>query len=139
MPSLLPRSRRTAAGRLLFALLPPRFVWALFWVSISSAGFWVTGAADRPETPANGPKPVKKPSISIGGEYARPGMAEAFAALGVPAVKHYAEHLAWGKMQKSRDDPIDFKEMDRFVKEYQDAGFEDLMLSLKPLSPWASK
>jgi hypothetical protein len=66
-----------------------------------------------------------------------PGMAKPFSALGIPAVKYFPGSIAWAKMQPSRDAPIDFGPMDRYVKEYQDAGFTDLVVALKTDGSWA--
>lgn len=65
--------------------------------------------------------------------------AAAFAELGLPAAKPYCEHVEWGQMQHSADAPIDFTRMDAFFREYQNAGFRDLTVCLKPHSPWASR
>jgi hypothetical protein len=83
-------------------------------------------------------QPARKP-ILIGVEYAYPGGAETFARLGVPAVKLYPDSITWGDMQAAPGAPIDFSRMDRFVSEYQKAGFTDLVLVLKSTSRWASK
>jgi hypothetical protein len=79
----------------------------------------------------------KKPII-IGVEYAYPGGAKTFAQLGVPMAKLYPDSITWGEMQRAPGLPIDFTLMDRFVREYQDAGFRDLVLVLKSKSNWAS-
>jgi hypothetical protein len=83
-------------------------------------------------------QPAKRP-IFIGVEYAYPGGGETFARLGVPAVKLYPDSITWGDMQPIAGGPIDFSKMDRFVSEYQKAGFTDLVLVLKSTSRWASK
>jgi hypothetical protein len=77
--------------------------------------------------------------IVVGVEYAYPGGGPIFAQLGVPAVKHYPDAIPWNEMQKSRDAAIDFSKMDRFVAEYQNAGFQELVIVLKSYSSWASK
>jgi hypothetical protein len=84
---------------------------------------------------AQGPK---KPII-IGVEYAYPGGGTAFAQLGVSAVKAYPDAGSWNEMQKYKDAPIDFATLDRFVLEYQNAGFQNLVIVLKSYSSWASK
>lgn len=66
-------------------------------------------------------------------------MASTFAQLGIPAVKHYAEHVEWGQMQSGPIAPINFTRMDNYVREYQKSGFMDLVFCLKPHSRWASK
>ncbi|MCD1294499.1 hypothetical protein CUJ83_05730 [Methanocella sp. CWC-04] len=78
-------------------------------------------------------------SIIIGIEYAMPGMAETFSELGVDAVKYYPDEISWERMQETRYSPIDFRRMDRFVREYQDAGFKDLVITLKTEGSWAIK
>ncbi len=83
-------------------------------------------------------QPAKKP-ILIGVEYAYPGGAQTFAKLGVPLAKLYPDSITWGEMQPAPALPIDFSRMDRFVSEYQNAGFTELVLVLKPTSRWASK
>src|SRR5262249_14514637 len=83
-------------------------------------------------------QPQNKPII-IGVEYAYPGGGPAFGQLGVPAVKHYPDAVPWNDMQKFRGDAIDFTKLDRFVLEYQNAGFHDLVITFKSYSSWASK
>ncbi len=65
--------------------------------------------------------------------------ARMLAPIGAPAAKHYAEHLEWGQMQKSAGAPIDFRRADSFVREFQNAGFTDLVICLRSHSPWASR
>lgn len=84
--------------------------------------------------------------IVVGLEYAlldnprlAEGMAEAFAATGLPGMKHYVEAVQWGNMQSGPDEEIDFETFDLFVREYQERGFTELTISLKPHSRWASK
>jgi hypothetical protein len=79
----------------------------------------------------------KKP-ILIGVEYAYPGGAKQFAQLGVPMAKPYPDSITWGDMQRGPGLPIDFTLTDRFVTEYQAAGFKELVLVLKSQSRWAS-
>ncbi|NJD01540.1 MAG: hypothetical protein FIA99_02800 [Ruminiclostridium sp.] len=88
-------------------------------------------ASAKPDTPKSG--------ILIGIEYAMPGMAKDFAALGVPAVKYYPDGFSWGKTQVSKDAPGDFSPIDRYISEYQDAGYKELVIALKSASVWASK
>ena len=77
--------------------------------------------------------------IIIGVEYVFPGLADDFAETGIEAVKPFPEAIMWEKMQKSADSAIDFSVTDRFVKEYQKAGFENIFLTLRSRSNWASK
>src|SRR5262245_47606412 len=79
----------------------------------------------------------KKP-ILIGVEYAYPGGAKQFAQTGVPMAKVYPDSATWGEMQRGPALPIDFTLTDRFVSEYQAAGFKELVLVLKSHSRWAS-
>jgi len=75
--------------------------------------------------------------ILIGIEYAEAGMAEPFSALGVPAVKYFPEEIAWEKMQPFKNAPLNFRPLDRYVREYQDAGFRELVVALKTQGSWA--
>jgi len=77
--------------------------------------------------------------IIIGVEYVFPGFADDFTETGIEAVKPFPEAIMWEKMQKSADSAIDFSVTDRFVKEYQKAGFENILLALRSRSNWASK
>ena len=84
--------------------------------------------------------------IVIGLEYAGldspayvKGMANALSTTGMPGIKHYAEAIAWGEMQKGPNKPIDFSKLDLFVREYQKAGFSELTVALKSHSKWADK
>jgi len=77
--------------------------------------------------------------IIIGVEYVFHGLAGDFAETGIEAVKPFPEAIMWEKMQKSADSAIDFSVTDRFVKEYQKAGFENIFLTLRSRSNWASK
>ncbi len=86
-----------------------------------------------------GTETPSRPPILIGIEYATPGLAQPFAALGVPAVKGFPELISWEKMQPASGSSIDFRPSDRFVREYQAAGFTELVLTLKSRSRWASK
>lgn len=81
----------------------------------------------------------KKQTIAIGIEYAMPGMAETYSELGISAVKYYPDEFGWDRMQTSENATIDFSRMDKYVKEYQNAGFTNLVISLKTKNKWASK
>lgn len=88
---------------------------------------------------AEPPSGKPRQPILIGIEYAMPGPAREFAALKVPAVKFYPDEITWGSMQKSPDAAIDFSKLDRLVREYQRAGFQELVICLKSASAWGSK
>ncbi len=77
-------------------------------------------------------------NIIIGVEYASLGMAETYSCLGISGVKYYPEEYKWGNMQPSQNAKIDFTALDKFIIEYQNAGFTDIVLSLKSASNWAS-
>ena len=103
---------------------------------------WFYGACAAASLPgrfANG-------GIVIGLEYALldnqklvSGMAGSFARTGLTGMKHYAEAVEWGAMQKGPDKPLDFTKLDWFVREYQGHGFTELTVALKPHSRWGSK
>ena len=84
--------------------------------------------------------------IIIGLEYAGldspnyvKGMAAALSETRMPGMKHYAEAVQWGEMQKAANKPIDFSKLDLFVREYQKQGFTELTVALKSHSKWADK
>ncbi len=66
-------------------------------------------------------------------------LAAAFAETGMPGMKHFPEAVSWGKMQSGPKRPIDFTRLDWFVRNFQDQGFTELTLALKPHSRWGSK
>lgn len=66
-------------------------------------------------------------------------LAQVLAPIGLTAAKPLPENFSWGEMQRSPEAPLDFRRLDRFVREFQEAGFRELVLALKPHSPWASK
>jgi hypothetical protein len=86
------------------------------------------------------------PGIVVGLEYAVldnqrlvEAMARAFAETGLTGMKHFPEAIQWDRMQKGPNQPVDFSKADLFVRAYQDCGFTELTLCLKPHSHWASK
>lgn len=83
-------------------------------------------------TPTQTPLPESEQEIVIGVEYVIPGIGEAFSDLGIPLVKPLPEHFSWDKMQKSPEAAIDFSLTDKFVKEFQNNGFTQLILGLRP-------
>lgn len=66
-----------------------------------------------------------------------PGLAKTFVTIGVPAVKYLPDEISWGKIQPTENSPLDFSRMDRYVKEYQNAGFKELWITLKTRDSWA--
>lgn len=73
--------------------------------------------------------------IRIGIEYAVEGQdAAAFGAMGLAAIKPLPESINWSKMQPDLSGPIDYSVADRFVIEYQRAGFQEIVLGLRTLS-----
>tara|TARA_Y100000310_G_scaffold29292_1_gene27786 strand:+ start:3252 stop:4889 length:1638 start_codon:yes stop_codon:yes gene_type:complete len=77
--------------------------------------------------------------IMLGVEYAVPGLASKFGELGVVSVKYLPDLYTWDKMQLSQEAEVDYRTLDRYVLEYQEAGFLELVISLKTKSKWASK
>jgi len=74
----------------------------------------------------------------VGVEYALAGHAAAFAETGIPAVKYIPDAYSWGNMQPSAEAAVDFSVTDRYVREFQQAGFVELVLALRSKSSWAS-
>ncbi len=107
--------------------------WWACWIAVIPALTAAVASAEQDDPAASSGE------ILIGVEYAMLGRAEIFGGLGIPAVKHFPPSVSWGKMQRSRGAPIDFSKMDRFVREYQAAGFRELVFGLKSVSTWASK
>jgi hypothetical protein len=77
--------------------------------------------------------------LSIGVEYALAGMGQTLAGLEIPAVKILPDRYRWGRMQRRPTLPIDYRGLDRLVREYQEAGFTALLLAFKPNAAWASR
>lgn len=74
----------------------------------------------------------------IGMEYALPGTASGVAKTRLPGVKFMPDLIGWDQMQASPDAKIDFSMLDRLVKEYQGAGFQECMVGLKSECSWGS-
>lgn len=73
--------------------------------------------------------------IVIGVEYAVEGQdAVAFASLGISAIKPLPETLNWSRMQPNLSGSIDYETSDRFISEYQNAGFTEIVMGLRTLS-----
>lgn len=86
-------------------------------------------------TEGAGQKEIKPGNIGIGIEYVLEGQdASAFGALGISAVKPLPESINWAKMQPKLSKPIDYRVADQFVKNYQQAGFRDIVFGLRTLS-----
>ncbi|HPO12165.1 MAG TPA: hypothetical protein PLI09_01865 [Candidatus Hydrogenedentes bacterium] len=98
---------------------------------IVAAGMFLNGCPPPPVTPANLP-------LIVGMEYALPGMGSGVAQTRLPGVKFMPDIISWGNMQASANDKINFRMLDRLVKEYQGAGFAECMIGLKSESDWAS-
>ncbi len=115
---------------------------------ITGPQFACAGAQCPGFTPLKAPLPQRSAGerTAIGLEYvyidqhdAVPIQAQALAETGLTAVKHYPEHVQWGEMQKGPNDAIDFTRLDDYVREYQKAGFGDLVICLKANAKWASR
>jgi len=81
--------------------------------------------------------PAKLPLI-LGMEYALPGLGPDAAQTRLPGVKFLPEVFGWGKMQPKEGGAINFATLDALVKEYQEAGFAECMVGLRPDNDWAS-
>lgn len=96
----------------------------------------INGEAPNPQ-PAQ--KPVREseqsPEILIGIEYAVQGEdAAAFGKLGIQAIKPLPEAITWSKMQPDLNKPVDYSIADQFIKDYQNAGFREIVIGLRTLS-----
>ncbi len=93
-----------------------------------------------PPRPTPTPTPTTGNEILIGVEYAFPGYADTFAETGISTVKFYPETYArWNEMQPSPTSEIDFSKTDAIVKEYQNAGFTNIVIGVRHDSEWGSK
>lgn len=97
----------------------------------------ISGDSLKNESEISNNSPKKE--ILIGIEYAMAGIAKEFSKLGIKAVKYYPDAIAWDNMQPLETSEINFKVLDGFVTEFQEAGFTDLVVALKSRSKWASK
>ncbi len=90
--------------------------------------------------PSPPPEPPARASLPliVGMEYAFPGLAGELTGTRMPGVKFFPSLFNWGEMQATAESAIDFRLLDRLVKEYQDAGFSDCMVALHSKCPWGS-
>ena len=104
------------------------FFTGIFFLALILSGWkYIFIAADAPV-----------PHTILGVEYTFPGQASALAKTGITGVKYFPDIYEWGDMQKKSGGPVNFYETDRYVKEYQDAGFTSLTMALQSKSDWAS-
>jgi hypothetical protein len=103
--------------------------------TVAAAGCALAAAVSLP-TAAGQAVPVH---TAVGVEYAQPGMAATLAGTRAPAVKYFPDAYAWGKMQPSPGAAIDFAVTDGYVREYQAAGFSELVMALNPQCSWGSR
>lgn len=103
------------------------------WVALVQVGM-ILGAEVRPAT-------VRQP-FALGIEYMVPGLAEAYAPLGLKWAKAMGQGFSWGDVEPrppaGRIHTYDWTYTDRLIVEYQRAGFEHLHIYLKCRCPWAS-
>lgn len=127
---------------------PIHFVLVLLLLAVVACRPTTATVTPGSSPPAQTPRPdtVSGTPILIGTEYilienpARTkALAELLAPIGLSVAKPLPEHIEWGKMQPTPDAPIDFDRLDNFVRQFQAAGFTELILALKSHNPWASK
>lgn len=104
-------------------------------IIIACAGLLPFWGCPPPQNPSV--EPAQLPLI-VGMEYALPGMAPDLIETRLPGVKFMPDVIAWEKMQPTESASINFGFLDRMVKEYQGAGYQECMIALKSNSPWAS-
>lgn len=73
-------------------------------------------------------------SIIIGLEYGFEDIAKLFSGLGIPAAKLLPEKFDWAKMQTGVSQPINWALSDNLIREYQDAGFKEIVMGLRAQS-----
>ena len=77
-------------------------------------------------------------ALTLGTQYAVPGLAASYAATGVTAVKPQLEFVSWGNLEPKQGQ-WQWGPLDNLVIEYQAAGFSHMQLLLSAESPWASR
>lgn len=73
-------------------------------------------------------------SIIIGVEYGFDRIANFFSGLGIPAAKLLPEKFDWAKMQSDITKPINWTLSDNLIREYQNAGFKEIIMGLRAQS-----
>ncbi len=73
-------------------------------------------------------------SMIIGIEYGFEDIAKFFSGLGIPAAKLMPEKFDWAKMQPDIAKPINWALSDNLIREYQDAGFKEIIIGLRTQS-----
>lgn len=75
----------------------------------------------------------------FGIEYAVTGLGDIYSGTGAITAKPMPALMEWGRLQPNEGDPIQWKEPDDLIAEYQQAGFENMQLLTEAKSPWASR
>ncbi len=68
-----------------------------------------------------------------------PVQAATYAEMGLTAIKHFPSNVLWGDMQSGPKSAIEFQRLDDYVREYQRAGFGELVICLRANAKWASR
>jgi hypothetical protein len=118
----------------------------IVWIFLAAGGL----ACAQTQTPApNALAPTASPAaataappaaespLTIGLEYAIPGLAAAYAPAGVTAAKPQPIFGMWGLIERTPG-VFDWGPLDELVVEYQAAGFTGIQLLITAESPWAS-
>ena len=83
--------------------------------------------------------PKKISTFDFGIEYGPLGLAKTYAKTGVHVIKPYPESVMWKNIQGSASSSYNWANLDRIVREYQDAGFDKIHLLITAESKWASR
>jgi len=88
------------------------------------------------------PAPRTGAGFALGIEYMVPGLARAYAPMGVTWAKAQPEGFSWGEIEP--EPPVGGKHhyrwdwLDRLIGEYQSAGFRNLQIYIQCRNPWAT-
>jgi hypothetical protein len=102
-----------------------------------------TPIATRAPTPAIQPsdQPTTQP-FAFGVEYMLPGLAQIYAQAGARSTRPAAETFGWREVEPNapRDGAHDYKwdKVDRYITEYQNAGFDQIQIYTTAWNEWAS-
>ncbi len=98
----------------------------------------LTKIAIAPEAPAK-TTAIGTAKFNFGIEYGPLGLATAYSETGMHVVKPYPKILLWKEIQGSETANYNWANVDAVVKEYQNAGFNNMHLLITAESPWASR
>jgi len=119
-------------------LLIPLALWIAPLACGGPAPAATTEALRPPSTTTPSRVPVPSGRMILGIEYAPAELAEHFRESGATSAKPYPSVGDWQNVQSGPDAAYDWSGLDRFVRAYQEAGFEHLTLMITARTLWAA-